>query len=97
EQADVLGFIVLKDNQVVYEKYLHGATAEDRFLSMSVEKSIVSVLFGTAVEEGKINVNDPVTKYLPDLSQGAYKDCTVKNLLQMASGIMYNEDYLDPK
>ena len=97
EQADVLGFIVLKDNQVVYEKYLHGAVPEDRFLSMSVEKSIVSVLFGTAVEEGKINVDDKVTKYLPDLETGAYKDCTVKNLLQMASGIQFNEDYLDPK
>jgi CubicO group peptidase (beta-lactamase class C family) len=95
--ADVLGFIVLKENQIVYEKYLRGATPEDRFLSMSVEKSIVSVLFGTAVEEGKINVDDPVTKYLPDLATGAYKDCTVKNLLQMASGISFNEDYLDPK
>lgn len=97
EQADVLGFIVLKDNQVVFEKYLHGAGPEDRFLSMSVEKSIVSVLFGTAVDEGKINVNDPVTKYFPDLASGAYKDCTVKNLLQMAAGIQFNEDYLDPK
>jgi len=97
EQADVLGFIVLKDDQIVYEKYTHGATADDRFLSMSVEKSILSVLFGTAVEEGKINVNDPVTKYLPDLAEGAYKDCSIKNLLQMASGIVFDEDYLDPK
>jgi CubicO group peptidase (beta-lactamase class C family) len=97
EQADVLGFLVLKDNQVVYEKYLHGATPQDRFLSMSVEKSIVSVLFGTAVDEGKINVNDPVTKYLPALAGSAYKDCTVKNLLQMASDVNFNEDYLDPK
>lgn len=97
EQADVQGFLVLKDDQIVYEKYLHGAAPDDRFLSMSVEKSIVSVLFGTAVDEGKINVNDPVTKYLPDLAGGAYKDCTVKNLLQMASGIGFNEDYLDPK
>ena len=97
EQADVLGFIVLKDDQVVFEKYLHGTSPEDRFLSMSVEKSIVSVLLGTAVDDGKINVNDPVTKYLPDLSSGAYKDCSIKNLLQMASGIQFNEDYLDPK
>ena len=96
EQADVQGFLVLKDNQIVYEKYLHGSAPDDRFLSMSVEKSIVSVLFGTAVDEGKINVNDPVTKYLPDLADGAYKDCTVKNVLQMASGIDFNEDYLDP-
>lgn len=97
ENADVQGFLVLKDDQVVFEKYLHGATAEDRFLSMSVEKSVVSVLLGTAVDEGKINVNDPVTHYLPELSDGAYKDCSIKNLLQMASGIEFNEDYLDPK
>src|SRR5579863_7565435 len=97
DQADVLGFLVLKDNQVVYEKYLHGASPDDRFLSMSVGKSVLSVLFGTAVDEGKIHVTDPVTKYLPYLADGAYKECTVKNLLQMASGIEFNEDYVDPK
>jgi CubicO group peptidase (beta-lactamase class C family) len=98
EQADVLGFIVLKDNQIVYEKYLHDATADDRFVSMSVGKSVLSVLFGTAVDEGKIkSVDDPVINYLPYLKDGAYKDCTIKNLLQMASGIDFNEDYLDDK
>jgi CubicO group peptidase (beta-lactamase class C family) len=97
EQADVQGFLVLKDDRIIFEKYLHGASAEDRFVSMSVEKSIVSVLFGTAVDDGKIKVTDPVTKYLPDLAGGAYKDCLVKDLLQMASGIQFNEDYLDPK
>ena len=97
EQADVLGFLVMKDDRIVFEKYLHGATPQDRFLSMSVEKSIVSVLFGTAVDEGKINVKDPVTKYLPDLASGAYKECTIEDLLHMASGIEFNEDYLDPK
>ena len=97
DQADVQGVLVLKDDRVIFEKYLHGASAEDRFLSMSVEKSIVSVLLGTAVDEGKIKVSDPVTKYLPDLAGGAYKDCSIKDLLQMASGIDFNEDYLDPK
>jgi CubicO group peptidase (beta-lactamase class C family) len=97
EQADVLGFLVLKDDQIVYEKYLHGAGPDDRFLSMSVGKSVLSVLFGTAVDDGKIHVNDPVTKYLPYLKGGAYHDCTMKDLLQMASGIEFNEDYLDPK
>src|SRR5579864_8101841 len=53
-QGDVLGFLVLKDNQIVFEKYLHGASAGDRFLSMSVSKSVVSVLLGVARDEGKI-------------------------------------------
>ncbi|HWY48828.1 MAG TPA: serine hydrolase [Bryobacteraceae bacterium] len=97
-QGNVLGLLVLKDNQIVYEKYLHDATPEDRFLSMSISKSVVSVLIGVALEEGKIHsVDDLVTQYLPYLKDSAYKDATLKNLLQMASGIEFNEDYLDPK
>ena len=97
-KSDVLGFIVLKDNQIVFEKYLHGATPQDRFLSMSVSKSVVSVLLGVARDEGKIrSVDDPVTQYLPALKGSAYKDTAIKNLLQMASGIDFNEAYLDPK
>jgi CubicO group peptidase (beta-lactamase class C family) len=98
QQGDALGFIVLKDNQIVYEKYLHDSKPEDRFLSMSISKSVVSVLIGVALEEGKIHsVDDPVIQYLPYLKDSAYKDATLKNLLQMASGIEFNEDYLDPK
>ena len=98
QQGDVVGFLVMKDDQLVFEKYLHDAKPEDRFLSMSISKSVVSVLFGVAVEEGKIHsVDDPVIQYLPFLKDSAYKDTTLKNLLQMASGIQYNEDYLDPK
>jgi len=98
QQGDVLGFIVMKDDQIVYEKYLHDAAPEDRFLSMSISKSVVSVLFGVALEEGKIHsVDDPVVQYLPYLKDSAYKDASLKNLLQMASGIEFNEDYLDPK
>jgi len=97
-RGDVLGLLVLKDNQIVYQKYLHDATPEDRFLSMSISKSVVSVLISVALEEGKIHsVDDPVTQYLPYLKDSAYKDATLKNLLQMASGIEFNEDYLDPK
>src|ERR1700676_4990734 len=98
QHGDVLGFVVMKNNQIVYEKYLHDATAEDRFLSMSISKSVFSVLIGFPLEEGKIHsVDDPVTQYLPYLKDSAYKDATLKNLLQMASGIEFNEDYLDPK
>jgi CubicO group peptidase (beta-lactamase class C family) len=98
KQADVTGFLVLKDDQIVFEKYLHDSTPADRFLSMSISKSVVSVLFGVAMEEGKIHsVDDPIVQYLPFLKDSAYKEATLKNVLQMASGIQFNEDYLDPK
>jgi len=97
-QADVTGFLILKDNQIIYEKYLHGATRTDRFISFSMEKSITSVLVGVAIDEGRIkSVDEPVTNYLPDLKETAYKDVTLKNLLQMASGIRYDEMYQNPE
>lgn len=94
----VTGFIVLHDDQIVLEKYFHGANRNSRFVSQSVGKSIVSILVGAAVSDGAIkSVDDPVVKYLPYLSNSGYREVTVKNLLQMSSGVQYSEDYTDPK
>jgi len=97
ERNSVLGFLVLRDNRIVLEKYLHGAGPKSRFISNSMAKSIVSVLTGIAIERGEIgSVDDPVTRYIPYLSQSGFKDVTVKQTLQMATGIDWNEDYTDP-
>jgi CubicO group peptidase (beta-lactamase class C family) len=94
----VTGFLVLHDDQIVLEKYFHGADQNSRFVSQSVGKSIVSILVGAAVSDGAIkSVDDPVVKYLPYLSNSGYRDVTIKNLLQMSSGVDYSEDYTDPK
>jgi CubicO group peptidase (beta-lactamase class C family) len=94
----VTGFLVLHDDQIVVEKYFHGADRNSRFVSQSVGKSIVSILVGAAVSDGAIkSVDDPVVKYLPYLSNSGYRDVTIKNLLQMSSGVDYSEDYTDPK
>jgi CubicO group peptidase (beta-lactamase class C family) len=94
----VTGFLVLHDNQIVYEKYFHGADQHSRFVSQSVGKSIVSILIGAAVRDGFIHsLDDPVTKYLPSLADSGYRDVTVKNLLHMSTGVDYSEDYRDPK
>jgi CubicO group peptidase (beta-lactamase class C family) len=92
--GDTLAFVVLEDQQVVYEKYLHGTTSSDRYLSMSVAKSIVSILVGAAVDEGRIrSVKDPVVKYLPYLERSGYKDATLEDVLRMASGVDFSEEY----
>jgi len=70
----VVGFLVLHDNQILLEKYFHGADQESRFLSNSVSKSFTSVLIGAAIAEGKIkSVDDPVVKYLPWLKESKIK------------------------
>ena len=97
DERDVMAFVVLKDDQIVLEKYLHGAGPEDRFISFSVGKSVTSVLVGVAMDEGKIDsVDDPVTKYLPSLAGTAYDGVTLENVLQMATGVRYDESYLEP-
>jgi CubicO group peptidase (beta-lactamase class C family) len=92
----VTGILVLHDDQIVFEKYFHGADENSRFVSMSVSKSIVSILVGAAVADGKIrNIDDPVDKYLPYLSTSGYRDVTIREVLEMATGVDYNEDYAD--
>ncbi|MEQ8279435.1 MAG: serine hydrolase domain-containing protein [Deltaproteobacteria bacterium] len=94
----VVGLLVIKDGRVVLERYEGGNDANTRWISFSVTKSIVSLLIGAAVKDGKIgSVNDPVTKYLPNLAGSAYDGVTVENVLQMASGVEWNEDYADPE
>jgi CubicO group peptidase (beta-lactamase class C family) len=94
----VTGFLVLHNDQIVVERYFHGADQNSRFVSQSVSKSIVSILIGAAVEDGLIKrIEDPVTDYLPYLSESGYHNVTVKNLLQMSTGVDYSEDYRDPK
>lgn len=94
----VTGFLVLRDDQIIIEKYFHEADRNSRFVSQSLSKSIVSILVGAAVEEGAIkSIEDPVATYLPYLSESGYRNVTVKNLLQMSTGVRYSEDYGDPK
>jgi CubicO group peptidase (beta-lactamase class C family) len=94
KRTDVLGFLVLKDGRVVLERYFHATGAADRYLSMSVSKSLVAVLFGVAVDEGRIaSIDDPVVKYLPKLQNGGYRDVTIRNVLNMATGIQFSEEY----
>ncbi|MCZ6616923.1 MAG: serine hydrolase [Gammaproteobacteria bacterium] len=92
----VAGLIAVKDGRVVLERYGLGNNADSRWISFSVAKSVVSMLIGAAIKDGYFrSVDDLVTDYLPQLKGGAYDAVTVKNILQMASGVAWNEDYDD--
>jgi hypothetical protein len=94
----VTALLVLHDDQIEYEKYLHGADRNSRFVSQSISKSIVSILIGAAVTDGKIkSIDDPVNKYLPYLSFSGYRRVTIRSILDMATGVDYSEDYRDPR
>ena len=93
----VSGILILQDGAIVYEQYLLGNTAQTRWMSMSVVKSITAMLIGAAVQEGHIrSLDDAVTDYLPELEGSAYEGVTVRQLLLMATGVQWNEAYTDP-
>lgn len=98
QRNGVLGFLILKDNQIISERYFHDSDQKSRFLSMSVQKSMTSTLFGIALEEGLIkSLDDPVIKYLPALKESGYNRVNLKQVLMMATGIIANENPLDPE
>lgn len=95
---NVAGLIVLQDGKVRLERYARGLTAEGRWTSFSVAKSFTSTLVGAAMKDGSIkSLNDPVTRYIPDLAGSGYDGVTVAQLMTMTSGVKWNEDYTDPK
>jgi CubicO group peptidase (beta-lactamase class C family) len=97
KQTNVAGLLIVKDGQVVYERYGLGNTAATRWVSYSVAKSITSVLVGAAIQDGYIdNIDEKVTDYLPRLRGSAYEQTSIRNLIQMASGVAWDETYDDP-
>jgi CubicO group peptidase (beta-lactamase class C family) len=93
----VTGLLILKDGAIAYEYYGGGNTDKTLWTSRSVAKSVVSILIGIAIREGSIkSVDDPVVDYLPELRGSAWRDVTLRELLQHTSGVAWNEDYADP-
>lgn len=95
-QKNVAGLLVIKNGNIVYERYGLGNDEDSLWVSFSVAKSVVSMLVGAAIQDGYIkSVDEKVTDYLPRLKGSSYDQVTIKNLLQMASGVAWNEDYAD--
>jgi len=92
------GLIVLHNGNLLYENYWNNNSATSKHIAFSVTKSFVSALVGIALDEGLIdNIEDPITKYLPDFKGTGYEGVRIKDILQMSSGVDFNEDYADPK
>ena len=97
EANHVVGLLAIKRGEVVLERYAHGVTRDTRWYSFSIAKSVVSLLIGAALRDGYIQSLDaPVVSYLPILAGSAYEGVTIRHALHMASGVAWNEDYVDP-
>lgn len=97
-QQPLMGLLVLKGDTIRLEHYAPDHTPESRWVSFSVTKSFTSTLIGAALKDGYIkSLDDTVADYLPRLRGTDYGGVQLKHILQMASGIAWNEDYEDPK
>lgn len=96
EKTGTTGLLIAKDDKILYEEYFQGEKASDRHSMFSVTKSFVSALFGMALEDGLIDsIDDPITKYVPELKESGYNGTKIRDILTMSSGIHFNEDYGD--
>jgi len=88
------GLLVLKGDTVLAERYQYDRRPENRFQSYSMAKTVVAMLMGLALAEGKIaSIDDPAAKYVPELKGHPYGETSLRHLLTMSSGVRFIEEY----
>lgn len=97
EDNKTVAFLIIKNDTIQYEKYFKGYDKESIVPSFSMAKSVTSILIGCAIDQGLIkSVDEPVTNYIPEIAKKGFDKVTIKHLLQMTSGIKFNESYVNP-
>lgn len=97
EDNNSVAFLIIKNDTIQYEKYFENYQKESIVPSFSMAKSVTSILIGCAIDDGLIkSVEEPITNYVPELAKNGFNKVTIKHLLQMTSGIKFNESYVNP-
>lgn len=96
-EQKTVAFMVIRNDTILFERYFSGYDSASIVASFSMAKSYVSALIGCAIQDGLIqNVNEPITNYIPEMKKNGFEKVTIKHLLQMTSGINFNESYYNP-
>ena len=90
------GFLIIRNGAIAYERYFNGMTERTLHLSQSVGKSLVAAVAGILAGRGVLDVNAPVTQYLPPLAQTAWRGATLQQVLDMTTGVRFDEAYTNP-
>ena len=86
------GLMVVKDDAILAERYQYGRTAQHRFASASVAKTVLGMLVGIAVHEKKLSLDDKAAQYVPELKGHPYGETSIRHLLTMSSGMAFDEN-----
>ena len=91
------GILILHKGKIVYEKYFGELKPDGVHAAMSVSKTLTGTLGALLVEEGKLDENNTGADYVPELKGSAFGDATIRQILDMTTGLNYSEDYSNPK
>lgn len=94
---NTVAFLIIKEDTIQYEAYFDGYDETSIVPSFSMAKSITSILIGCAIDDQLIgSVDEPITKYIPELAENGFDKVTIEHVLQMTSGLAFNEAYKNP-
>lgn len=92
-----VAFLIIQNDTLQYEQYFNGYDRNSIVPSFSMAKSITSFLIGCAIDDGLIHsIDDPVSRYIPELKKNGFDRVSIKELLQMTSGLHFSESYFSP-
>ncbi|HTL82359.1 MAG TPA: serine hydrolase [Bacteroidia bacterium] len=97
EDIETGSFLIIQHDSIRCEKYWGEFTDHSYTNSFSMAKTVISILVGCAIQDGKIkSLDEPVSDFIPEFAKDDRKKLTIKNLLQMSSGINFDENYVNP-
>ena len=89
--------LILHRGRIVYERYNGVMNGDQPHIAFSVTKSYFGTLAEILIADGKLDDTALVNRYIPELAQSGFGDATVRQVLDMTTGLAYSEDYTDPK
>lgn len=93
-QTECDAVVILHKNKIIHESYRNGMTERDPHILMSVSKSMLGLVAGILFERGELAEDDLITKHVPEVTHTAYAGATIRELLDMRAGVLFDEDYL---
>jgi CubicO group peptidase (beta-lactamase class C family) len=94
QRASTDALLALHDGRIVIERYANGMGPRTPHILMSVSKSLLGLLTGIVVAQGKLDPDALVTTAVPELAGTAYEGASIRNLLDMRTGVAFDEDYM---
>lgn len=97
KENKTVAFLIIQNDSIKYENYWNNYDKSSPVASFSMAKSVLSILMGIAIDDKLIqSVQEPITNYIPELKKNGFEKVTIEHVLQMTTGLDFNESYINP-